>query len=143
MGSLYVEDFGNCATAQLENVKAQAFIDRMDLAYAMADLVICRAGALTISELSQLGQAAMLIPSPNVAEDHQTKNALALVEKQAAVLLPDPEAGERIISEAMSLLAQPEALARLGKNIKAMALPNAAAQIADEVLQLIDKKRGR
>ena len=136
MGSLYVEDFGSCATAQLPNVKAQAFIDRMDLAYAMADLVICRAGALTISELSQLGQAAILIPSPNVAEDHQTQNALALVKKEAAVLLPDPEARERIISKAMSLLAQPETLTQIGKNLKAMALPNAAAQIAGEVLQL-------
>lgn len=138
MGSLYVEDFGSCATAQLPNVKAQAFIDRMDMAYAMADLVICRAGALTISELAQLGQAAMLIPSPNVAEDHQTKNAKALVANQAAVLLPDPEAKEKIITNALSLLAQPEELAQMGKNIKAMARPDAAAQIAGEVLQLID-----
>lgn len=142
MGSLYVEDFGNCATAQLPHVRAEAFIDRMDMAYAMADLVICRAGALTISELVQLGQPAMLIPSPNVAEDHQTKNAMALVEKSAAVLLPDPEAKERIISRALSLLAQPEELTAMGKNIKAMARPDAAAQIAEEVLQLI-KNGGR
>jgi UDP-N-acetylglucosamine--N-acetylmuramyl-(pentapeptide) pyrophosphoryl-undecaprenol N-acetylglucosamine transferase len=141
MGSLYVDDFGSCDTAQLPNVKAQAFIDRMDLAYAMADLVICRAGALTISELAQLGQPAMLIPSPNVAEDHQTKNAMALVERDAAVLLPDPEAGERIISRALSLLAQPEKLLQMGKNIKAMARPDAAARIAGEVLQLINNGR--
>ncbi|PHN05221.1 undecaprenyldiphospho-muramoylpentapeptide beta-N-acetylglucosaminyltransferase [Flavilitoribacter nigricans] len=143
MGSLYVEDFGDCATAQLENVRAEAFIDRMDMAYAMADLVICRAGALTISELAQLGQPAMLIPSPNVAEDHQTKNAMALVEKNAGVLLPDPEAKERIITRAMSLLAQPETLEQLGKNIRTMARPDAAARIAAEVLQLIEKKGGR
>lgn len=138
MGSLYVEDFGSCATAQLPNVKAQAFIDRMDMAYAMADLVICRAGALTISELAQLGQPAMLIPSPNVAEDHQTKNAMALVEKNAAVLLPDQDAKAQIIANAMSLLARPDELKQMAKNIKAMARPNAAAQIAGEVLQLIN-----
>lgn len=137
MGSLYVEDFGDCATAQLENVKAQPFVDRMDLAYTMADLVICRAGALTISELTQLGQPAMLIPSPNVAEDHQTMNAQALVEKQAAILLPDPDAKKEIISRALSLLAKPQDLNVLGENIKVMARPKAAAQIADEVLQLI------
>lgn len=136
MGSLYVERFGNCATAKLKQVKAQAFIDRMDLAYAMADLVICRAGALTISELAQLGKAALLIPSPNVAEDHQTKNAMALVTQKAGVLLPNREASEKIISSALALLAQPGKLRELEENIKQMARPNAAGQIAAEVLKL-------
>ena len=136
MGSLYVDRFGNCETVNLPQVKAEAFIDRMDLAYAMADLVICRAGALTISELAQVGQAAMLIPSPNVAEDHQTKNALALVERSAAVLLPDQEAEADIMQRALDLLDQPDQLDELRRNIRRMAKPNAAEQIADEVLKL-------
>lgn len=143
MGSLYVDDFGNCATALLDHVKAQAFIDRMDLAYAMADLVICRAGALTISELSQLGQPAILIPSPNVAEDHQTQNARALVEKHAAVLLADGEAKNQIISLAIRMLGKPDELKALGKNIKALAMPDAAARIAEEVLQLAGRPEGK
>ena len=103
-GKLYLDRFRNCATANLPNVQIRDFIDRMDLAYAMADLVICRAGALTIAELCLLGQPAMLIPSPNVAEDHQSKNALALVDKEAAVLLPDQDAEAEIITRALGLL---------------------------------------
>lgn len=137
MGKLYVERFGTCETAKLPNVKAQAFIDDMNMAYAMADLAICRAGAMTITELAQVGQPAILIPSPNVAEDHQTKNAEALVVKDAAVLLPNAQAEERIIQEALDILAGPERLQELRTNIRKLALPDAAARIASEVLGLI------
>ncbi|MCB0629944.1 MAG: undecaprenyldiphospho-muramoylpentapeptide beta-N-acetylglucosaminyltransferase [Saprospiraceae bacterium] len=139
MGKLYVERFGDCDTARLPNVKAQAFVDNMNMAYAMADLAICRAGAMTITELAQVGQPAILIPSPNVAEDHQTKNAEALVAKDAAILLPNDRAEERIIREALDALALPERLPELSDNIKKMARPDAAARIADEVLSLIKK----
>jgi UDP-N-acetylglucosamine--N-acetylmuramyl-(pentapeptide) pyrophosphoryl-undecaprenol N-acetylglucosamine transferase len=137
MGKLYVQRFGDCDTARLPNVKAQAFVDNMNMAYAMADLVICRAGAMTITELTQVGQAAILIPSPNVAEDHQTSNAKALVAKDAAVLLPNDEAEENIISKALELLAQPERLKELSRNIKLLAKPHAAVEIANEVLNLV------
>ncbi len=137
-GKLYIERFQYCATANLPNVQIHDFIDRMDLAYAMADLVICRAGALTISELCLLGQPALLIPSPNVAEDHQSKNALALVDKEAAVLLPDCDAGTEMIHRALSLLGNQEKLNKLSENILRLARPKAAADIAEEVLKLIN-----
>jgi UDP-N-acetylglucosamine--N-acetylmuramyl-(pentapeptide) pyrophosphoryl-undecaprenol N-acetylglucosamine transferase len=119
----------------------QAFIDRMDLAYKMADLVVCRAGALTISELQLVGKPAMLVPSPNVAEDHQTKNALALVERDAAIMLPDAEVKAQMIPEALALLDHPERLQELATNVYAMAKTDAAEQIADEVLNLLRNER--
>ncbi len=137
VGKLYVEEFADGATVTLPQVKAQAFIDRMDLAYAMADVVICRAGALTISELCVLGKAAILVPSPNVAEDHQTKNALALVEREAAVLVEDGQASQEMIQRATDLLAAPERKRTLEQNIRQLARPNAAERIAREVLALI------
>ncbi|GJM31806.1 MAG: UDP-N-acetylglucosamine--N-acetylmuramyl-(pentapeptide) pyrophosphoryl-undecaprenol N-acetylglucosamine transferase [Saprospiraceae bacterium] len=136
-GKLYMERFRDCATAQLPNVQIHDFIDRMDLAYKMADLVVCRAGALTISELCLLGQPALLIPSPNVAEDHQTKNAMALVNKDAAVFLPDGEAKTSIISRSLSLLEDEPTLKKLSTNIRKLARQNAAEVIAEEVLKLI------
>lgn len=140
-GRLYVKDFKQSETAQLPNVQMQAFIDRMDLAYKMADLVVCRAGALTISELQLVGKPAMLVPSPNVAEDHQTKNALALVERDAAIMLPDAEAKAQMIPEALALLDHPERLQELATNVYAMAKTDAAEQIADEVLNLLRNER--
>lgn len=137
VGSLYYETYKDCATARLPNVRLRPFIDRMDMAYAMADLVICRAGALTISELCLVGKAALLIPSPNVAEDHQTKNARALVEKEAALMLPDGDAKELIIAQALQLLNNDRQLAQLRQNIRGLARPDAADRIAEEVLKLI------
>ena len=96
-GRLYEEDFKNGKSAQLPNVQMRPFIDRMDLAYAVADVIIARAGALTISELCLAGTPSVLVPSPNVAEDHQTKNAMALVEKNAAILVKDSEAKDKMI----------------------------------------------
>ncbi len=136
IGKLYIDNFGQEKTAQLPSVKGQAFVDRMDLAYAMADLMICRAGASTISELCLVGQAAILVPSPNVAEDHQTKNAMALVDKNAAVLIKDNDAISELIPQALELLGDEERLALLSKNSKLLAKPNAAEVIAKEVLSL-------
>ena len=138
-GKFYEMMYNECETAKLPNVHLRAFIDRMDLLYAAADVVISRAGALTISELCLVGKPAILVPSPNVAEDHQTKNALALVEKGAARLVRDAEAGDKMLQEAL-LALENEALAfSLGESIRQMGRPNAAEAIAREVLKLVEK----
>ncbi len=137
VGKLYVERFGNCETAKLANVRVLPFVDRMDLAYALADVVVSRAGALTISELCLVGKPAILIPSPNVAEDHQTKNAQALVDKAAAVMIPNKDARARIWTEAVALLNDESRRRSLSDHIRALAHPKAAEQIAEEVLKLI------
>lgn len=137
-GKLYIEKFSQSETAQCENVKISQFIDRMDLAYAAADVVIGRAGALTISELCLVGKPAILIPSPNVAEDHQTKNALALTRENAAVLVKDKEAKELIIRSALEILGDEKRAKELSNNILQAGKPDAAAEIADAVLALAD-----
>lgn len=101
------------------------------MAYAAADLVVSRSGAGTVSELALLAKPTLFVPSPNVAEDHQTKNAMALVERGAAAICPDNEAIERAIPMAMELLADPLRLASLEKNIAELATPNAADKIAE------------
>ncbi len=136
-GKFYHEQFKNCETAQLPNVKILPFIDRMDLAYAASDLVIGRAGALSISEMCLVGKPAILVPSPNVAEDHQTRNALALVEKDAALMVKDAEAKERLLWTALQVIENVELRKRLSENIKQLAKPNAADEIAKVVLDLI------
>jgi len=113
-----------------------AFIERMDLAYAAADGVMSRAGAGTVSELCVAGKPVIFVPSPNVAEDHQTKNALALVAGDAAGLISDAEAVERGIPAALALLEDALRRERWSKNIKALARPDAADQIAGEILRL-------
>ncbi len=120
-----------------KNVKVMAFISRMDLAYAAANLVISRAGAGTISELCLVQKACILVPSPNVAEDHQTKNALALVAKNAAILIKDAEAQQTLVSSALDLIGKPDELARLSDNIKTMAQLGSAKRIALEIFKLI------
>ncbi|MEM9992328.1 MAG: UDP-N-acetylglucosamine--N-acetylmuramyl-(pentapeptide) pyrophosphoryl-undecaprenol N-acetylglucosamine transferase, partial [Bacteroidota bacterium] len=136
MGKLYQSTYGKCATAQLANVRAQTFIDRMDLAYAAADVIIGRAGALTISELCIVGKAAILVPSPNVAEDHQTKNAMALVKKKAAILIKDKDAEKQLLPSVLDLLSNEQEQLTLSTNIKQLAKPNAAKEIAQAVLKL-------
>jgi len=136
VGQLYEATFGQGETARLPNVQASAFIDRMDLAYAMADVIIARSGALTISELQFAGKPAIFIPSPNVAEDHQAKNAQALADKGAAVLLPDDEARDKVMEQALALLADKARREKLSENIRKGALPDAAGRIAKEVLRL-------
>ena len=118
------------------NILCTAFLDRMDIAYAAADLVISRAGASSISELCLLGKPAILVPSPNVAEDHQTHNAMALVRKDAAILVKDAEAAERLITEALALVADNDRLATLHTNILTLAQRDSAKRIAEEVMRL-------
>lgn len=115
------------------------FISRMDYAYAAADLVVSRAGAGTISELCLLKKPAILIPSPNVAEDHQTKNALAVVDRQGAVLLPDKEAGIRLADTIKELMADTQRLQSFGEHIGQLAQHGSAERIVDEIEKLIQK----
>jgi UDP-N-acetylglucosamine--N-acetylmuramyl-(pentapeptide) pyrophosphoryl-undecaprenol N-acetylglucosamine transferase len=115
------------------------FITRIDYAYATADLVISRAGAGTISELCLLGKPAILVPSPNVAEDHQTKNALALVNKDAAVFVHDERAEEELITIALTMISEDASLAGLSEHIRALALPDSAEQIVDEMVLIMEK----
>jgi len=109
------------------------FIDKMDLAYAAADLVVSRAGALSISELCIVGKPVVFVPSPNVAEDHQTKNAKALVDKQAAIMVADFEAVEKLSEETIALAGQDEKRKLLSENISKMARPGAAKEIVKEL----------
>ena len=120
----------------LPNVKVMDFISDMGAAYKAADLVISRAGASSISEFCLLGTPVILVPSPNVAEDHQTKNAMALVNKQAALYVKDAEAPEKVISLALETVQDEQALRSLSENILKLALPNSADIIADEVIKL-------
>ncbi|WP_375418226.1 undecaprenyldiphospho-muramoylpentapeptide beta-N-acetylglucosaminyltransferase [uncultured Hymenobacter sp.] len=122
-----------------DNLQALEFIQRMDLAYAAADVVISRAGALSVSELCLTGKPAVLVPSPNVAEDHQTKNALALVSKGAAVLITDEHAPQRLYDEALRLLADEPRQQQLSQRIRELAKLEATAAIVDELLKLIKK----
>ena len=124
---------------QAAGLHALEFIQRMDLAYAAADVVISRAGALSVSELCLTGKASILVPSPNVAEDHQTKNALALVSKGAAVLITDEHAPERLYDEALRLLADPERQQQLSTRVRELARPDATMTIVDELLKLVKK----
>lgn len=120
-----------------QDVRAFDFIKRMDLAYAAADVVVSRAGALSISELCLAGKPSILVPSPNVAEDHQTKNAMALVQQQAAILVRDAEAAEKLVPAAIQLAKDEVEQKRLQENILKMARPNAAADIVNELIKLI------
>lgn len=120
-----------------ENVKFMPFLKRMDLAYACADLVVARAGAGTISELCLLGKAVVLVPSPNVAEDHQTKNAMALVNKQAAVMVKDSEVVERL-GEVMEHLLQDDGERKsLSEHILTLAMKDSDEVIAREILKIM------
>ena len=124
------------------NLFVTDFISRMDQAYHLADLVISRAGAGTISELCLLGKPAILVPSPNVAEDHQTHNAMALVNRQAALLVRDAEAPEKLIPLALETVVDTDKLNQLGKNAAAMALRDSARIIAEEVMMLAKQAPG-
>lgn len=140
-GKYYSEEI----QAELERRKKPAnlyvtdFIADMNKAYAAADLVISRAGAGSISEFCLLGKPVILVPSPNVAEDHQTKNALALVQKDAALYVRDEDARRTLLPLAVNIVANTERLAQLSANIRQLARPNAAADIADEVIRLAEE----
>lgn len=140
VGALYQAEFTACETALLPNVKAQEFVDRMDLAYAMADLVLSRSGALTISELCFAGKPAVFIPSPNVAEGHQMKNAQALAQAGAAEIIENSQARELLIRKAFALLDDGRRRRELSDNIRKLAMPDAAAHIAQEAIELAGRK---
>lgn len=137
-GGYYIERLTAEVGGKLPNsVKMMAFLQKMDYAYAAADLIIARAGAGTISELCVVGKPVILVPSPNVAEDHQTKNAMALVDKGAAIMVEDSVARDVLIDKALDLLGKDEQCERLAENIKMLALLDADEVIAREVLKLI------
>lgn len=115
------------------NIWQGTFIDRMDYAYAAADLVVSRSGACTVSELCLVAKPTLFVPSPNVAEDHQTKNARALADKGAALLIPDSEAVARVMDEVVGLLKDPARLSELSRNIEALAIPDSAERIVNEI----------
>lgn len=136
-GKLYYESIiDSIKEKDYPNIKVFDFIHRMDLAFAAANLVVSRAGAGTISELCVVGKPSILVPSPNVAEDHQTKNALALVSKNAAVLISDAEAPQKLVSDMVEHLGNDQLLSELAANIKELELPKAAENIALKVLDL-------
>ncbi len=109
----------------------------MELAYAAADVIISRSGASSVSELCAAHKAVIFVPSPNVAEDHQTHNAMALVRKDAAMIVKDSEAMEKMIPTALDLLKDPDKIKSLEENAGKMALPDAADRIAEEVYKLV------
>jgi UDP-N-acetylglucosamine--N-acetylmuramyl-(pentapeptide) pyrophosphoryl-undecaprenol N-acetylglucosamine transferase len=150
-GKYYFEDCKKALSSQLSNNRSSEceirtlnsqliictdFIGQMPDAYALADLVISRAGASSISELCLLGKPSILVPSPNVAEDHQTHNAMALVRKNAAVLVKDIDAQEQMVATALQLIEDDSTLLSLHTNILTLALPDSANLIANEVIQL-------
>ena len=125
----------------LSRIHHTDFIGRMDLAYAIADVVISRSGASTVSELCAARRAVIFVPSPNVAEDHQTHNAMALVKKKAAMIVKDAEAEEKLLGTAIYLLKDPKKIESLQENIAHLALPDAAQTIADEAYRIVGAKK--
>jgi len=134
-GKFYIEEYKHFN--EKENVQVTAFIDRMDLAYAAADVIISRAGASSVSELCLVGKPVIFIPSPNVAEDHQTKNAKAIVDKNGALMMKENELDTQFTSTFNRLLGDKILQESLGENIKKMAMPNATKDIVDEIIKLI------
>lgn len=140
-GKLYISDARKVAESYQSNkLVVTDFVSRMDYAYSIADLVISRAGASSISELCLLAKPVILVPSPNVAEDHQTKNALALSNKDAAVMIRDVDAVKDLVPKALELIRNDVELAQLAQNIIKLAQRNSADRIADEVYKIIEKK---
>ncbi len=123
----------------LPGIQYSDFISRMDLAYAMADVIISRSGASSVSEICATAKAAVFVPSPNVAEDHQTHNAMALVRKDAALIVKDADAAKDLMNTALALVRDPERIAVLERNALAMALPDAAKTIVDEIYRILAK----
>ena len=135
---MYDEAVAAVRTAGVERwVKVHQFVSRMDLAYAAADVVVSRAGAIAISELCLVGKPVILIPSPNVAEDHQTKNAMALVNKGAALMVRDADCGAQGLPQALELLRDSAKREAMSQAIRAMAAPRAADRIVDEIDKLL------
>ncbi len=137
-GKIYEAEMKEFSKAHpMDGIWQGAFLERMDLAYAAADLVLSRSGACTVSELSLVAKPTIFVPSPNVAEDHQTKNAMALVNQEAALMVPDAEAGNGAMALAVATLKDRESLDDLKKNIAKMAAPHAADMIVDEIDKIL------
>lgn len=124
---------------EVPGVQYSDFIARMDLAYAAADVVVSRSGASSVSEICAARKAAVFVPSPNVAEDHQTHNAMALVSRDAALLVRDAEAAEKLLPTALELVHDPDRIARIAENVAPLARLDAAQTIADEIYKLAAK----
>lgn len=136
-GSYYINEItAKMADKAAPNVWFGPFIERMDLAYAMADVVISRAGACTVSELSLVGRPVIFVPSPNVAEDHQTKNAEALVAENAAIMIADVDAVEKVVPQAVVLSRDTARCAELSANIKKLGIPDSADRIVREIVAI-------
>ncbi len=128
------------ASHDLRKIRVHDFVREMDLAYAVADVVISRAGALSVSEICVAKKPVILVPSPNVAEDHQTKNAMALTGKEAALLVTDRDARQMLIDTALNLIFDSARSARLRENIAKLGKPNATSDIVNEIERLLDEK---
>lgn len=133
-GKLYIEEYKKYAS---DTVKVLDFVNRMDYAYSAADTIISRAGAGSVSELCIVGKPVIFIPSPNVAEDHQTKNAQALVSENAAIMIRETDLDEQFKAQFTELHQNEDKQKELGANIKKLALPNATSDIVDEILKLV------
>ncbi len=138
-GKFYIDEMQQVVLPEDKDFKPMAFVKRMDLAYAAADVIVSRAGG-TISELRVVGKPAILMPSPNVTEDHQTYNAMSLVKKDAAILIKDKEAPQILGQTIVDLFNDPERCKKLSTNIKKMEIRDAADQIAREALALVDSR---
>ncbi len=137
-GKMYYESIkAQIVDKDLRRLRVYDFLKQMDLVYAASDVVVSRAGALSISELCLARKAAILVPSPNVAEDHQTKNALALANENAAVVIRDEEAKEKLVTEALKLLYDEQRCSKLKDQIGRLGKPNAAGEIVEEIEKLI------
>jgi UDP-N-acetylglucosamine--N-acetylmuramyl-(pentapeptide) pyrophosphoryl-undecaprenol N-acetylglucosamine transferase len=123
--------------AESEHIRVRPFIAEMEQAYAAADLIISRAGAGSVSELCLIGKPVLFIPSPNVAEDHQTKNARAMVSKKAALMLAESELEQEFEPTLSTLLADPARMRQMGENLRAQARPEATRQIVDEIEKIL------
>jgi UDP-N-acetylglucosamine--N-acetylmuramyl-(pentapeptide) pyrophosphoryl-undecaprenol N-acetylglucosamine transferase len=139
-GKMYFEEMKSAVDqSNMQNIHPMAFIDRMDLAYAAADVVISRAGALSVSELCLVKKPSVLVPSPNVAEDHQTKNAKSLVDKSAALMVKDSEALTNLVPCVLSLLENDAQMESLAEEIGRLAKPNATDDIVNEIVKIIEQ----
>ena len=136
-GKLYYDQYKK--HNELQNVQVHAFLNQMDLAYAASDIIISRAGAISVSELCIVGKPVVFIPSPNVAEDHQTKNAKSVADKNAAILIKEKDLDTDFQNEFSELISNQDKQNELSKNIKALALVNATKDIVDEVEKLLNK----
>jgi len=139
VGKLYYNEYNIPSIVNSPNVTVLPFIEHMDLAYAAADLIVCRAGALTISEISLVKKAAILVPSPNVAENHQYENAMALSKKNAALLVQDDEANEKLVPLILEVMRDEKKRKELEENVALFGKPKAAEMIAGEIEKLISK----